>query len=116
MSVFAAVGALIGMFGLYLMLNSLEVSKEAGNIKAVRRLLGLPISRKQMHQNNFERFEKNSTMKTQSGGKHTIHYSISAIDRQGNKIVVGEGFKGENEAKAAIRVIARELGLRESPE
>ena len=115
-SVFAAVGALIGMFGLYLMLNSLEVSKEAGNIKAVRRLLGLPISRKQMHQNNFERFEKSSTMKTQSGGKHAIYYSISAIDRQGNEIVVGEGFKGENEAKTAIRVIARELGLRESPE
>ena len=115
-SVFAAVGALIGMFGLYLMLNSLEVSKEAGNIKAVRRLLGLPISRKQMHQNNFERFEKNSTMKTQSGGKHTIHYSISVIDRQGNEVVVGEGFKGENEANAAIRVIARELGLRASPE
>jgi len=115
-SVFVAVGALIGMFGLYLVLNSLEVSNEAGNIKAVRRLLGLPISRKQMHQNNFERFEKNSTLKTQSGGKHTIHYSISAIDRQGNEVVVGEGFKGENEAKAAIGVIARELGLRASPE
>ena len=115
-SVFVAVGALIGMFGLYLALNSLEVSKEAGNIKVVRRLLGIPVSRKQMHQNNFERFEKNSTLKTQSGGKHTIHYSISAIDRQGNEVVVGEGFKGENEAKAAIRVIARELGLRASPE
>ncbi len=115
-SVFAAVGALIGIFCLYLMLNSLEVSKEAGNIMAVRRLLGLPISRKKMHQNNFERFEKKSTMKTQSGGKHTIYYSIRAIDRQGNEIVVGEGFKGENEAKAAIRVIARELGLRASPE
>ena len=115
-SVFAAVGALIGISCLYLMLNSLEVSKEAGNITAVRRLLGVPISRKHMHQNNFGRFEKKSTMKTQSGGKHTIHYSINAIDRQGNEIVVGEGFKGENEARAAIRVIARELGLRASAE
>lgn len=115
-SVFAVGGALIGVFCLYMMLNSLEVSKEAGNITTVRRLLGLPISRKQMHQNNFERFDKKSTMKTQSGGKHTIYYSISAVDRQGNELVVGEGFKGENEAKAAIRVIARELGLPASPE
>jgi hypothetical protein len=27
-------------------------------------------------------------------------------------MVVGEGFKGETEAKAAMRLIARELGLR----
>ncbi|MBT8090339.1 MAG: DUF3592 domain-containing protein [Gammaproteobacteria bacterium] len=114
-SVFVAVGVLIGIFCLYLMLNSLEVINEAGNITAVRKLLGLPISRKQMHQNNFERFEKKSTMKTQSGGKHIIHYSIRAIDRQGNTIVVGEGFRGENEAKAAIRIIAQELGLRAPP-
>jgi membrane-bound ClpP family serine protease len=110
--VFGGVGALIGIFGLYLMLNSLEVSKEAAHIMTVRRLLGIPISRKQMHQNSFERFKKKSTMKTQSGGKHVIYYSVYAIDRQGNEIVLGEGFKGESEAQAAVRVIAKELGLR----
>lgn len=113
-SVFAVVGSLIGIFCLYLMFNSLEVSKEAGSIKTVRRLLGIPISNKQMHQNSFERFEKKSTMKTQSGGKHIIYYSVYAIDRQGSEIVLGEGFKGESEAKAAMRIIAGELGLDES--
>jgi len=53
-------------------------------------------------------------MKTQSGGKHIIYYSVYAIDRQGNEIVLGEGFKGESEAKAAMRIIARELGLHET--
>ncbi|MGI9248258.1 MAG: DUF3592 domain-containing protein [Woeseiaceae bacterium] len=113
--IFGGVGLLIGLFCLYLMLNSLEVSKEAANIKTVRRLLGIPISRKQMHQNSFERFEKKSTMKTQSGGKHVIYYSVYAIDRQGNEIALGEGFKGENEAQAAMRIISTELGLREVP-
>jgi len=51
-------------------------------------------------------------MKTQSGGRHVIYYAINMIDRDGNKMAVGEGFKGESEAKAAIRMIARELGLR----
>ncbi len=114
-SVFGGAGALIGLFCLYMMLNSLEVTKDAAHIKTVRRLLGIPISRQQMHQNSFERFEKKSTMKTQSGGKHVIYYSVYAIDRQGNEIVLGEGFKGENEAKAAMRIIARELGLHETP-
>lgn len=115
-SVFGVVGTLIGIFCLYLISNSLEVSKEAGSIKTVRRVLGIPVSRKRMHENSFERFKKKSTMKTQSGGKHIIYYSVYAIDRQDNEIVLGEGFKGENEAKAAMRIIARELNLRETLE
>lgn len=115
-SVFGVVGTLIGVFCLYLMLNSLEVSKEVTGIKTVRKLMGIPISRKHMHQNSFERFETKSTMQTQSGGKHVMYYSVYAIDRQGNEMILGEGFKGEGEAKTAKRIIARELGLRETPD
>lgn len=115
-SVFGGVGALIGIFCLYLMLNSLEVSKEATGISTVRKLLGIPISRKHMHQNSFERFERKSTMQSQSGGKHVMYYSVYAVDRQGNGIILGEGFRGESEAKAATRIIARELGLRSPDE
>ena len=114
-SIFGSVGLLIGISCLYLMLNSLEVSKQAAEIRTVRRLLGIPIRRQKMHQNSFLRFEKKSTMKTQSGGKHTVYYSIYAVDLQGNEILLGEGFKGESEARAATRVIADELGLREKP-
>jgi len=37
------------------------------------------------------------------------------VDQNGNKMVVGEGFKGESEANAATRLIAGELGLRVKP-
>lgn len=110
--VFGGMGALIGLSCLFLMLNSLEVSKASAHVTSVRKLLGVPISRKRMHENSFQRFEKKSTMKTQSGGKHIIYYSIYGIDNQGNEILLGEGFKGENEATAAERAIAKELGLR----
>jgi len=113
-SVFAGVGALISTFCLYMMLNSLEVSAETADIRSVRKLLGIPIRRKRMNRHSFERFERRSTMKSQSGGKHTIYYSLYAVDRQDNKIVLGEGFRGEGETNAAQRLIARELGLRES--
>ena len=110
-SVFGSVGALIAIFSIYTVLNSLEVSKEDGWIKSVRRILGVPVSRKQMRQNNFERFTKKSTMQTQSGGKHAMYYSIYAVDRQDNKMVLGEGFKGENEVTAAMRILSAELDL-----
>jgi hypothetical protein len=51
-------------------------------------------------------------MRTQSGGKHVIYYAINMVDHHGNKMVVGEGFRGESEVKAAMRLIAQELGLR----
>ena len=94
--------------------NSLEVSKEAASIVSVRRLLGIPIRQDEMHLSQFVRFDKKSTMKTQSGGKHTIYYSVYGVDHQGNKILLGEGFKGEGETRAAIRILARELGLPET--
>ena len=55
-------------------------------------------------------------MKTQSGGKHVIFYAVEMLDQDGNRMVVGEGFRGESEAKAAMRVIAAELGLRVQPD
>ncbi|MGI9237806.1 MAG: DUF3592 domain-containing protein [Woeseiaceae bacterium] len=114
-SIFGVIGSLIGLFCLYLVLNSLEVSKQAADITSVRRLLGIPISRRQMHQGSLVRLKKKSTMKSQSGGKHTVFYSVFGVDRHGNEIVLGEGFKGENETRAAIRVIANELGLERLP-
>jgi hypothetical protein len=114
--VFGLVGSLIGLFCLYLVVNSLEVSKQAADITSVRRILGIPISRQQMHQNSLVRFKKKSTMKTQSGGKHTVFYSIFGVDSQGNEILLGEGFKGESETRAATRMIAREFGLQRLPD
>lgn len=110
-SVFGGAGALIAIATLYMMLNSLEVSQVASGVSTVRRVLGIPISRKTMQRHEFDRFTKDSSFQTQSGGKHVMHYSIYALDRQGNRQVVGEGFKGESQANAAIKLISRELGL-----
>jgi hypothetical protein len=110
--VFAVVGALVALGALYMVGNSLEVSQDGTSVHAVRRWLGIPVSRKSMPRSSFVRFEKKSSMKTQSGGKHVIYYAINMVDQNGQKVVIGEGFRGESEARAAMRLIARELGLR----
>ncbi len=110
-SVFGGIGGLIALGCLYMMCNSLEVLQADREILTVRRLLGIPVSRKSMHRDAFESFRKDSSFKTQSGNKHVIYYSVEAVDRHGNTLVVGEGFKGENEADAAIRLIGEEFGL-----
>ena len=113
-SVFGGMGSLIALACLYMMLNSLQVIVASGEITTVRRLLGIPVSRKSMHRNVFASFGKNSNFKTQSGSKHIIYYSVHAIDRDGNKLVVGEGFKGESEANVAIQLMASQFGLRDN--
>jgi len=110
--IFGGVGVLVALGAFYMMTNSLEVSQDGTSVNTLRRWLGIPVSRRSMPRSQFARFEKKSSMKTQSGGRHVIYYAINMIDHDGNKMAVGEGFKGESEAKAAIRMIARELGLR----
>jgi hypothetical protein len=113
--IFAGVGALVALGAFYMMTNSLEVSRNGTSVNTVRRWLGIPIGRRHMPLSRFARFEKKSSMKTQSGGRHVIYYGINMLDRDGNKLAVGEGFRGESEARAAMRMIAQELGLRVEP-
>lgn len=110
-SIFGSVGGLITIAFLYMMLNSLEVVQSGVDIITVRRLLGIRIGRKRMQQDAVRTLEKVSSFKTQSGNQHVIYYSIHALDRDGNKLILGEGFQGENEANAAIRLFASEFGL-----
>ena len=69
-----------------------------------------------MPRSGFRRFRKKKSMSSQSGGKHTVYYAIEMVDVSENRMVVGQGFKGESQAKAAIRLIAGELGLQFDPQ
>lgn len=109
--VFGGVGALIALACLYMMMNSLEVYQDGTGIVSVRRLLGIPVRTRRMSRHDFTRFLKHSSMRSRSGNKHVIYYSVLAVDRSGNQVVVGEGFRGENEANAAVDFIANAFGL-----
>lgn len=111
-SIFGGVGLLIVVSALYFVLNSLAVVQAGSDIRTVRRILGVPVKRMQMRRADFVRFKKNVSSSSQSGGKHVLHYSISAIDSSGQKMIVGEGFRSASQADAAAALMAREFGLR----
>ena len=109
--IFGLVGSTIAIASLYMMFNSLEVAQDGMSIKTTRRILGIPIKRRSMRRDSFVKFSRNSSMQSRSGNKHVMYYSISAVDHQGGEMTIGEGFKGDNEADAAIRMLSRELRL-----
>lgn len=109
--VFGLVGLLIVISAFYFVLNSLEVVQEGGDIRTVRRILGIPVRRGQMRRADFVRFKKTASSRTQSGKQHVIRYTISAVERNGQELLVGEGFKGASQAAAAADFFARQFGL-----
>lgn len=111
-SIFGFFGVLIGTFGLYSMLNSLEVYQEGSDLVSVRRILGIPVRKNRIRRTDILRFEKDVGSKTQSGDKHVVRYSVSVVANDGNEMTVGEGFKGVSQANAAVAYISNLFGLR----
>lgn len=111
-SVFGSIGALLALAFFYMMFNSLEVRQTTSGLRTVRRLLGIPIGKIELARSEIRTLMKKSTMQSQSGGKHTVYYSIYAIDRSGKEHVLGDGFRGESQADAALELIGREFGIR----
>ena len=114
-SIFGFVGGVIVLSSLYYAFNSLEIVQGATHISTVRRVLGIPVKRMQMRRDEFVKFTRKSSFQTQSGGKHVMHYTVYAHDKQGQKLVVGEGFTGASKAEAAMQLIGREFGLTPDP-
>ncbi len=111
--VFGLVGGLIALGSLYLLFKSLAVERIGDRIRSTRRILGIPVRTQELRSGDFERFEKHTLMRSQVGGRHTIHYTIHGIDREGNKIVLGEGFRNQAGVEAGMRMLEQELGLRQ---
>lgn len=109
--VFGLVGLLIVVASLYSILNSLTVFQDGDRIRTVRRVLGIPMRRQQMRRSDIVGLKKKASAKTNSGKRHVIYYSISAIDGNGGEMVVGEGFKGSSQADEAAGFIAGSFGL-----
>jgi len=115
-SVFGGVGALVGLAATWMIGKSLHVTARGDEIRSARRWFGLPVSGKTLSRRNFVRFEKSSNMQTKSGTETINYYMISAVDRDGKKYRLGENFRGEGEARAALAIFERELGLKEREE
>ena len=111
-AVFGFLGSVVALGSVYAGLNSLTVDLDGGRIRSVRRVLGVPVSTREMPVHSVSSLTKNSSFQSNSGGKHVMHYSIYAHDSGGRKLTLGEGFKGTGDADAAIRVLSREFGLR----
>ncbi len=108
---FGGFGGLFALIALYMMFRSLDVRSEGNTLTSIRRWLGIPIRVTRMQRSDFYRFEKDTGTHSAASGSQVLRYTVRGIDKHANEIVLGEGFRGESGADAAIRFLMTELRL-----
>lgn len=110
--IFLFFGALIFLCSLYMPINSLRVYKDAtGGITSRRCILGLPVKTRYAAVDEVQTVTAESHFSSSTGRKHEKQYTIYANLQGRRRMVLGESFKGQGAAEAAIVLIRQMLGL-----
>jgi len=107
-TVFSLVGWGIVTGAVYSAFNSLYVSMDGHNIVSTRSLFGLPVSHHEYRYADVLAVESKQGMKSSSGNKHTIEYSIEA-KLPGKKITLAEHLDSSSKKDRVIEFFENEF-------
>lgn len=111
-SIFALIGGLILIGGIYMPINSLTVRKEGdGCIVAIRRILGIPVKVSRFYPQDIAAFETSSNFSSGEGTEQIKHFSIFIRLHHGARVCIGESFHGKREAEVAMDLACEALGI-----
>lgn len=109
--IFTLTGSLFLIAAIYSVTNSLSVRRNGRLLLTTRRILGLPIRRREISLDSIRSLALDSDFQSSSNGKHRIYYHVNAMSTQGEKIRIGEGFDGRRQGIAAINLLTETLAL-----
>ena len=95
---FFLVALVAAMATVYLPFNNLVVDIEPGEITVLRRLLFIPIFRRQLRRDDISHLSINRSGSTGQGVDKIEHFKIRAEDKQGNQVTIAEDIDGEDVA------------------
>jgi hypothetical protein len=107
---FAAVGVLIIILGLYLAGNSLRVTAGRRGLSVERGIFGLRLAR-HAAADEISAIEKSIGMQSRQGNRARAYYRIEVRTRNGRRITAGNGILGASRVDAIIQRIRQALGL-----
>lgn len=107
---FTLFGALILLWGLYLLGNSLRVTAGRQGLTTVRKLYGLRFMR-HVAVDDIVAIGKSVGMQSRQGNRAQLYYRIQARTRDGRRITLGDGLTGASGVDALIERLRGVLGL-----
>jgi hypothetical protein len=107
---FTLFGALILLWGLYLLGNSLRVTAGRQGLTTVRKLYGLRFMR-HVAVDDIVAIGKSVGMQSRQGNRAQLYYRIQARTRDGRRITLADGLTGASGVDALIERLRGVLGL-----
>ncbi len=108
---FAAVGLLATIAAIYLPFNNLSVCLGDGKIKALRRLLFIPVRYNALGSRDVTQIEVKATGTSGQGVKQIEHFKLLAHGKNGCRFTIAEGIDGQQLAEQLKDFIGKRLGL-----
>jgi predicted RNA-binding protein with TRAM domain len=84
----------------YVAFNNLRVNIKAGSVTVLRRLLFIPILKRQLHSDDIASLSIKRTGSTGSGVDEVEHFNILVHDKKGKKVTLAEDIDGEVAAES----------------
>lgn len=88
--VFVAVGSLVAAYGAWYLGKALMVGVTGEQVRSRRFLFGYPLTTRKLPRREFSRFDISEGASMSSGNKTTVFYTLHALGRNGEKLVVAE--------------------------
>jgi hypothetical protein len=95
----------------YLPLNNLKVDIESGKVSVLRRLLFIPVYRRQLQRDEISHLSIKRSGSTGQGVDKVGHFKVRAVDRQGRKVTLAEDIDGEDVATHLRDYLAQRIGV-----
>lgn len=108
---FGLVGFIATIAFIYLLFNNLSVTLARRKIKAVRRLLFIPIRNHSLNASDIRKIEVKSSGSTGSGVKQVKHFALIVHGRNDREFTIAEDLDGEVLAEQLKVFIAQRLGI-----
>ena len=108
--VFAGLGSLVLLFGVWYLGKSLLVGVTAEGVRCRRFLFGYPLKTQRLASEDFRGFEIERSGSSRSGNKTTVYYQLTAKGRDGRELPVGERFDSRAEAELLKNTFETYLG------
>jgi len=96
---------------IYLLFNNLRVSIHPGNVSVLRRLLFIPIYRRQLTHGDIKHLSIKRSGSTGQGVEKIEHFKIRAQDKQGSHVTLAEDIDGEDVATHFRDYLAQRIGV-----
>jgi hypothetical protein len=108
---FFLVAVVATIAAIYLPFNNLSVSIQPGEVSVLRRLLVIPVYRRQLQRGDISHLGIKRSGSTGQGVDKIEHFKIHAVDTGGSKVTLAEDIDGEGVALHFRDFLAQRIGV-----